>query len=77
MGLIMACYGGLWGILIGITKSTDHPSKTLQTPLLTIVAGCSSGLMGPMGAYSGLWAWRDLSKLKFPKIREPQYRPRY
>ena len=26
MGLIMACYGGLWGILSGLTKSTDHPS---------------------------------------------------
>ena len=22
----MACYGGLWGILSGLTKSTDHPS---------------------------------------------------
>ena len=27
MGLIMACYGGLWGILSGLTKSTDHPSR--------------------------------------------------
>ena len=26
VGLIMACYGGLWGILTGLTKSTDHPS---------------------------------------------------
>ena len=26
MGLIMACYGGLWGILSGLTESTDHPS---------------------------------------------------
>ena len=25
IGLIMACYGGLWGILTGLTKSTDHP----------------------------------------------------
>ena len=38
MGLkefIMACYGGLWGILTGITKSTEHPSihrKTCRTP---------------------------------------------
>ena len=27
MGLLMACYGGLWGILHGLTKSTDHPSR--------------------------------------------------
>ena len=27
MGLIMVCYGGLWGILSGLTKSTDHPSR--------------------------------------------------
>ena len=26
MGLLMACYGGLWGILSGLIKSTDHPS---------------------------------------------------
>ena len=25
-GLLMACYGGLGGILSGLTKSTDHPS---------------------------------------------------
>ena len=29
MGLIMASYGGLEGILTGLTKSTDHPSTTL------------------------------------------------
>ena len=29
MGLLMACYEGLWGILSGLTKSTDHPSKGL------------------------------------------------
>ena len=28
MGLIMACYLGLYGILSGLTKSTDHPSTT-------------------------------------------------
>ena len=27
MGLIMACHGGLQGILSGLTKSTDHPRK--------------------------------------------------
>ena len=30
MGLLMASYGGLWGILNGLTKSTDHPSKALK-----------------------------------------------
>ena len=27
MGLIMACHGGLWGMLLGLTKSTDYPSR--------------------------------------------------
>ena len=27
MGLIRAYYGGLQGILSGLTKSTDHPSR--------------------------------------------------
>ena len=27
IGLLMACYGGLYGILSGLTKSTDHPRK--------------------------------------------------
>ena len=26
MELIMACYAGLWGILTGLTQSTNHPS---------------------------------------------------
>ena len=30
MGLLMACYGGLWGIPTGHTKSTDHPSRGPQ-----------------------------------------------
>ena len=29
MGLVVACYG-LMGILIGLTKSTDHPSGVLR-----------------------------------------------
>ena len=29
--LSMACYGGLEGILAGLTKSTDHPSKDGKT----------------------------------------------
>ena len=27
IGLIMASYGGLQGILAGLTESTDHPSR--------------------------------------------------
>ena len=27
VGLMMACYGGLWGILSGIAEETDHPSS--------------------------------------------------
>ena len=29
MGLLVASYGGLRGILAGLTKSTDHPSRGL------------------------------------------------
>ena len=29
MGLLMAYYGGLQGILSGLTKSTDHPSSNV------------------------------------------------
>ena len=32
MGLLMACYGGLKGILTGLTKSTDHPSRSCTLP---------------------------------------------
>ena len=35
MGLLMAPYGGLKGILSGLTKSTDHPSIEHETLLLT------------------------------------------
>ena len=28
----MGCSGGLWGILSGLTKSTDHPSTGLEIP---------------------------------------------
>ena len=31
MGLLMACYGGLRGILSGLTKSTNHPSGACRT----------------------------------------------
>ena len=30
MGLAMACHGGLWGIVTGLTKSTDHPSDVAR-----------------------------------------------
>ena len=30
--LTMACYGGLWGILAGLTKSTDHPGMLMWIP---------------------------------------------
>ena len=37
MGLAMACYGGLQGILTGLTKSTDHPSKDHGTFQLIVL----------------------------------------
>ena len=30
VGLVMACYEGSYGILIGLTKSTDHPSRCFR-----------------------------------------------
>ena len=30
MGLILPCYLGLYGILSGLTKSTDHPSESWE-----------------------------------------------
>ena len=30
MGLLMAYYGGLKGMLSGLSKSTDHPSTAMQ-----------------------------------------------
>ena len=32
IGLVMASYGGLEGILTGLTKSTDHPSTQRLGP---------------------------------------------
>ena len=45
MGLVRASYGGLWGILSGLTKSADHPSrdhKSLGKELVhpVLAAGC-------------------------------------
>ena len=31
MGHIMACSGSLWGIPSRLTKSTDHPSRNLES----------------------------------------------
>ena len=38
IGLITACYGGLYGILTGLTKSADHPRR----PLFCIVINVST-----------------------------------
>ena len=35
LGLLMAYYGGLWGILSGLTKSTDHASSRSRVPFTT------------------------------------------
>ena len=40
--LLVACTGGLWGILSGLTKSTDHPS---------IVHGWLPKLWSPYGSH--------------------------
>ena len=59
MGLIRASYGGLEGILTGLTKSTDHPSGEIgalqhQAPKgpssRPYVGGCQNWdpLLGPL-----------------------------
>ena len=35
----MACYGGIKGMLIGLTKSTDHPSTAAPHEALTELDG--------------------------------------
>ena len=39
MGLLLASYGGLEGILSGLTKSTDHPRRVFGFSELLGVAG--------------------------------------
>ena len=39
IGLIMASYGGLEGILTGLTKSTDHPSLAGDAELALNLGG--------------------------------------
>ena len=36
MGLIRAYYGGLQGILSGLAKSTDHPSRAILADISNI-----------------------------------------
>ena len=36
IGLTMAYYGGLWGILSGLTKATDHPSIIQRNPIIPL-----------------------------------------
>ena len=43
MGLVMDCYGGFYGILAGLNKSTDHPSIWYYlpgSPATSIVGYC-------------------------------------
>ena len=46
----MAYYGGLWGILNGLTKSTDHPSRKFF-----ITGGAKSSKLGPELTEDLLW----------------------
>ena len=42
----MACYGGLKGILSGLTKSTDHPSTSHSFRLSVDLEGVGKDLLG-------------------------------
>ena len=59
----MACYGGLEGILTGLTKSTDHPSS------------CSRSLRGRLTlrtqrywAYVPTSNWENLHKASYRRV---------
>ena len=39
----MACYGGLYGILAGLTKSADHPSTVDPDPHILIIHHIQNG----------------------------------
>ena len=59
MGLIVACYLGLYGILSGLTKSTDHPSTSKMAimidPILPIpsILGYWAIILGSFGGPGG------------------------
>ena len=59
IGLLMAYSGGLWGILSGLTKSTDHPSVGYRIQGMLVYS--------PMGKSSC-----ELSKLWSP-FGSPKY----
>ena len=42
IGLIVAYYGGLEGILTGLTKSTDHPSVVIPLVRLPVLGSLQS-----------------------------------
>ena len=46
----MASYGGLEGILSGLTKSTDHPSTVHCSPVVVIIVAVRS-------LSSSWWSW--------------------
>ena len=48
MGLLMVCYGGLEGVLAGLTKSTDLPSITISR-----VEVCQQGALRISGLFWG------------------------
>ena len=55
MGLLMTYYGGFWGILRGLTKSTDHPS--IRYSVFTrwkVVVSKSRVIVGARGDVNGL-----------------------
>ena len=51
MGLLMACYGGLYGMLFGLTTSTDHPSRRYGLKSQTNTAPPNSSLQDGHSRY--------------------------
>ena len=49
IGLVMACYGGVKGILAGLTKPADQSSRVLCPPVFQVLQAFGQRLMVCMG----------------------------
>ena len=47
IGLIVASYGGLWGVLTGLAKSTDHPSMVVPSKVVFYLLPDGCALWAP------------------------------
>ena len=85
-GLILADYGVLWGILSGLTESTDHPSRTegkgqqhVKPPFLNLVhaPGIHSRLANCYVAVEARKLEHDRPATLNQRKKEYQHKPSY